>query len=226
MNRVNEAFIHTRMLIQAIPVTVYSSSPQVSHSIFTPFTASFGIDCEVNFSIDRPHLSLTFAESRSTHPLQDKSDEDWLGKSYVFSDIHISSWQLIRINFVPGAENEATELYMQRVLDQIPPTYPILHTEDRFTESPELKKLMKPETWNHIVHIRCNQGAKLVSEECFHAINHMKNTWQFQFYFAFDSDDVRRSSLEPWFASLFAHATYSRIRTGIAHEHTQEFGDN
>lgn len=101
---------------------------------------------------------------------------------------------------------------MQRVLDQTPPTYPMSHARHLLNESAELRKLMEPDTWNHIVHIRCDAGAKLISEECFHALDRMKDTWQFQFYFNFNSHDVRFSSLEPWFASIFARAAYSRIR--------------
>lgn len=103
---------------------------------------------------------------------------------------------------------------MQRVLDQIPPTYPLSHPRHLLDDSTELKELMKTETWNHIVHIRCETDAKLTSEECFRTLQRMRtNTWQFQFYFNFDSDDFRFSSLEPWFASICSHIAFSRTFT-------------
>lgn len=103
---------------------------------------------------------------------------------------------------------------MQRVLDQVPPTYPLSHPRYLLDGSTELEELMKPETWNHIVHISCETDAKLTSEECFRAIQRMRtNIWQFQFYFSFNSDDFRFSSLQPWFASICSHIVFSRTDT-------------
>lgn len=80
-DHVNEAFLHSKMLIQTLSVNVYSTRSRSQGGVFDAFTSTFGIDGEYRIGDDSSHLLLTRAKGTDRGPFQTKPDSDWLGES-------------------------------------------------------------------------------------------------------------------------------------------------
>lgn len=76
---INEKFLHTGMLMQALQLSVFSTKADSSDYVFDKFTATLGIDAEYRVGLDATHQFLTRVSSSTETPFQGKVDRDWFG---------------------------------------------------------------------------------------------------------------------------------------------------
>ncbi|KAL6823279.1 ankyrin repeat-containing domain protein [Trichoderma camerunense] len=185
ISKVNDLFIHTKMLIQARVVNIFSTHDDPAKGVFDRFTATLGIPFEYQLSIVKPHLQLIDVEALDSYARVISPDEDWLD----FKEVH----------------NDG----LRKSLHQASPIYPALK-DNPIESNPELDILSEAKN-NRILHIQCTSDASKIADSVMSYLSEAKKGELY--YFRFKSHDARFNTIPAMLWTFFAQYVYSRPRT-------------
>lgn len=183
ISKVNDSFIHTKMLIQARIVNIFSTHDDPAKRVFDKFTATLGVVFEYRLPSAKPHLQLVDVEEFDSYAKSISPDEDWLD----FTELHNAS--------------------LRKSLHQASPIYPALN-DTPIEYIPELDILSKAND-NRILHIQCTSGTDKIAESVKSYLSEAKSVKGKLYYFRFRSRDARFNKIPAMLWTFFAQYVYS-----------------
>ncbi|KAH0525986.1 hypothetical protein TsFJ059_009372 [Trichoderma semiorbis] len=196
ISKVNDSFIHTKILIQARVVNIFSTHNDPAKRVFDKYTATLGVPLEYRLPSVKPHLQLFDAEELDSYAKVISPDEDWLD----FKEVHNAS--------------------LRKSLHQASPIYPALN-DTPIEYNPELDTLSKT-NYNHILHIQCTSDADKISESVKSYLSEGKSINGKFYYFRFKSHDARFNMIPAMLWTFFAQYVYSRPRNPMIESYFPE----
>ncbi|KAL7935738.1 ankyrin repeat-containing domain protein [Trichoderma chlorosporum] len=181
IGKVNDAFVHTKMLVQARVVNIFSTDDDPTKRIFDKFTATLGVAFEYRLPSDKPHLELADAGKIDSYTSALSPNKDWL----QFNEAHNTS--------------------LRKWLNQASPIYPSIH--DNAIEHSELATLFNSRD-NQILHIQCISNAEGITESVNNYFGKQESSKREIYYFRFRSHDVRFNSIPAMLWTFFAQSAY------------------
>ncbi|KAJ4256269.1 hypothetical protein NW762_009349 [Fusarium torreyae] len=184
---VNEDFLQTQWMTQAITVNIRSSSEDFTKRVFEESAAITGAPSEYRMTIDRPHQEITHGE-RAAKLVDSVLNRDWLVGEVPFDRI--------------GALNQ--------LLNQAAPIYP-WSEDDGCDDLKELVDLTKTNA-NQILHVRCTQQTALTSTRIVRYLDDLEHRKYFQelYYFQFDSHNIHARSIDNMIWTYIAQNAFQR----------------
>ncbi|KAL7905536.1 ankyrin repeat-containing domain protein [Trichoderma velutinum] len=208
INIVNDSFIHTKMLIQARVINIFSTHDDPAKRIFDKFTATFGLTNEYRLSSVKPHLQLMDDEELDAYSKALSPDKDWLD-TYEFTKMHNAS--------------------LRKSLHQASPIYPALNdsTAEHYSELDTLSKSYD----NRILHLQCASDTDRITENVKNYFYERKGDKEKIYYFRFRSHDSRFNNVSAMLWTFFAQSVYDCPRDplidvyfpGISDEYPLEY---
>ncbi|PNP56733.1 hypothetical protein THARTR1_03429 [Trichoderma harzianum] len=180
ISKVNDTFIHTKMLVQARVVNIFSTHDDPAKRVFDKFTATLGVAFEYRLPSVKPHLQLVDVEELDSYAKSISPDEDWL-------EVHTAS--------------------LRESLHQASPIYPAL-SDTPIEYNPELDILSEAND-NRILHIQCTSDAGKISESVKSYLGEAKGVKGKLYYFRFKSHDVRFNTISAMLWTFFAQSVYN-----------------
>ncbi|KAF3063043.1 Ankyrin-1 [Trichoderma lentiforme] len=199
ISKVNDSFIHTKMLIQARVINVFSTHDDPTKKVFDKFTATLGVPLEYRLPSVKPHLQLFDPEELDSYAEVISPDEDWL----EFKEVHNAS--------------------LRKSLHQASPIYPAL-SDTPIEYNPELDILSKT-NYNHILHIQCTSDAGNISESVKSYLSEAKSVNGKLYYFRFKSHDARFNTIPAMLWTFFAQSVYRHPRNFMINSYFPEICD-
>ncbi|KAL5083008.1 hypothetical protein Trisim1_002258 [Trichoderma cf. simile WF8] len=196
ISKVNDSFIHTKMLIQARIVNIFSTHDDPAKRVFDKYTATLGVPLEYRLPSVKPHVQLFDAKELDSYAKVISPDEDWLD----FKEVHNAS--------------------LRKSLHQASPIYPALN-DVPIEYNPELDTLSKT-NYNHILHIQCTSDADKISESVKSYLSEGKSVNGKFYYFRFKSHDARFNTIPVMLWTFFAQYVYSRPRNPMIESYFPE----
>ncbi|KAF4967444.1 hypothetical protein FSARC_5017 [Fusarium sarcochroum] len=203
---VNEDFLQTQWMTQAIIVNIRSSSEDftkrvsetgsnvviiprliISIKVFEESAAITGAPSESRMTINRPHQEITHGE-RAANILTSVLNRDWL------------------VTEIPPDRVDA----LNQLLNQAAPIFP--WSEDEGCDDlKELVDLTKSNA-NQILHVRCPQQTALTSTRIVRYLDDLEHRKYFQelHYFQFDSRNVHAMSIDNMIWTYLAQTAFQR----------------
>ncbi|KAM0419066.1 hypothetical protein ACHAPT_012005 [Fusarium lateritium] len=189
---VNDAFIQTPLLTQAILVNVVSTNPQNQVTIFEPSTAVMNIPFERRIDIEQPNHWLMAQTPDKPHAFCNEPNDEWLGVE-------------LPDNLYPS---------LRQFVNQASPIYPYIKN-DMMTDFPELEGLVNPFD-DRIIHLRCTHAnastTAWVSERARRYLQARKEASQPLLFFKFDAHDVRFNNASAMLQTFISRFIFLRPR--------------
>ncbi|KAL7946911.1 ankyrin repeat-containing domain protein [Trichoderma barbatum] len=183
ITEINDSFIHTKMLVQARVVNIFSTHNDPSKRVFDKCTATLGIAFEYQLPSVKAHLQLTDADELDLYAKEISPDKEWLGFA------------------------EEKNASLSKSLHQASPIYPALR-DDVFEYNAGLDALVKAEH-NHILHIQCPSHADMIAESAKSYLSKQSDPKGRFYYFRFRSNDVRFNTISAMLWTFVAQSVYN-----------------
>ncbi|OAA57931.1 Ankyrin repeat-containing domain protein [Niveomyces insectorum RCEF 264] len=202
VERINGDFIHSKILISAICMNIFSTKSDPTSQIFSEYTATLDTPFERRVGCDHPHRQLAAS-------LLDSDDEPYT------TVLSIARW----VWSIEPHKQKTMEL-LQTLLSIAPPVYPLLGCPsmahwDVFTQHHDLGDFVKAKE-SRVLHVRCVSdayasllGKSLVRHITKNAAPH-KVVLYYEFRRGEGSFNNVRSMLATWMAQLFCNEVYER----------------
>ncbi|QYT03099.1 Ankyrin repeat protein [Trichoderma simmonsii] len=197
ISKVNDSFIHTKMLIQARVINIFSTHDDPAKRVFDKFTATLGVALEYQLPSVKPHLQLIDVEELDSYAKVISPDEDWLD----FKEVHNAS--------------------LRKSLHQASPIFPALK-DNPIEYNTELDIISKT-NYSRILHIQCTSDADKIAESVKGYLS--KANKGRLYYFHFKSHDARFNTIPAMLWTFFAQYVYSRPRNPMIDSYFPEICD-